>query len=246
LGETESITVDPHKMGYCPYGAGAIVFRHGFLRDFNVEGAAYALDTGLPSQEDLGKFILEGSKPGAAAAAVWFNHRMMPLDTDGYGKILFDLCELAQSFFQLVERENQRLRRARCGFQLLPLSAPETNIVCLMILPARATALSQVDRLNRHLARRFGVRSVSSVQAYDYLVSKTRIEGSMAFLRQHPALGALEADVESVTVLRLVFMNRWVTGTNFDGETYMSDFLATLVAEAEAFLTATPEGSQGG
>lgn len=68
LARTDSVTVDPHKMGYAPYGAGSIVIRHGFLRELVAEGAHYALDTRGLTHEDLGKFILEGSKPGAAAA----------------------------------------------------------------------------------------------------------------------------------------------------------------------------------
>ncbi len=40
-----------------------------------------------PTEQErfLGRWILEGSKPGAAAAAVWLSHRVIPLDVRGYG-----------------------------------------------------------------------------------------------------------------------------------------------------------------
>jgi glutamate/tyrosine decarboxylase-like PLP-dependent enzyme len=249
LGRTDSTTVDPHKMGYSPYGAGAIVIRHGFLRHLVAEGAHYALDTrGLP-HEDLGKFILEGSKPGAAAAAVWFNHRMMPLDLDGYGAHLLDLCRQAQDFHRHALHHDTRLQRREAPFRLMPLTEPETNIVCLLVVPTEARSLAEVDRLNGLCARRFGVRNVESVQEYDYLVSKTRLAADQAFVSEHPLLDGLERNSPSITCLRLVFMNRWVTGETAEGRSYMEDFLESVVEYAteqlaKPALTAPAQASE--
>jgi len=241
LEHTDSITVDPHKMGYAPYGAGAVVVRHGFLRRLVAEGAAYALDTAGGEHEDLGRFILEGSKPGAAAAAVWFNHRMMPLAADGYGSLLLDLCRLAHTFYRAVQDRRERLDNSGAPVTLVPLAVPETNIVCLLIVPRRARSLAEVDRLNRRLAVRFGVRDVDSIQSYDYLVSKTRIPADMPAIAAQPQLAGLKADADTLTCLRLVFMNRWVAGETQDGTPFIEDFLDTLVREAEGFL---PDGGE--
>lgn len=45
---------------------------------------------GLESAEDLflGRFIFEGSKPGAAATAVWLSHKVLPLDERGHGYLI--------------------------------------------------------------------------------------------------------------------------------------------------------------
>ncbi len=235
LPETDSITVDPHKMGYAPYGAGALVIRHGFLRHLVAEGAAYALDTRGMNHEDLGKFILEGSKPGAAAAAVLFNHRMIPLNRDGYGSHLLKLCQQAQDFHRRVMALDLE-QQAGGLFRILPLATPETNIVCLLVLPLAAQSLQQVDRLNDKIALRFGVREVESVQGYDYLVSKTRLDSDTPCIVGHSALAKLPRDAESLTCLRLVFMNRWVEGKTFEGCDYLDDFLATLIEYVEETL----------
>lgn len=228
LHRAVSVTVDPHKMGYAPYGAGAIVLRHGYLRHLVSEGAHYALDTRGLQHEDLGKFILEGSKPGAAAAAVWFNHRMMPLDLDGYGHQLLHLCRLAHVFHSLVTTRNAQLEEDGKPYRLLPVIRPETNIVCLLALPTEAESLREVDELNGKAALRFGVRDLDSVQGYDFLVSKTRLDTSLAFVTSHAPLARLEQDSECLTCLRLVFMNRWVAGEDARGRGYMDGFLDAL------------------
>lgn len=238
---TDSVTVDPHKMGYAPYGAGAIVIRHGFLRELVAEGAHYALDTRGLGHEDLGKFILEGSKPGAAAAAVWLNHRMMPLDLDGYGGHLHDLCRLAQDFYRHVVQQDARLHRQGKAYRLVPLTEPETNIVCLLVVPEAARGLAEVDQLNGRTALRFGVRDVENVQDYDYLVSKTRLAADSPFVRSHPMLASLEPDSSSLTCLRLVFMNRWVAGETSEGRGYMDDFLDSLVEFVDQRLASDQE-----
>lgn len=240
LPETDSVTVDPHKMGYAPYGAGAVVIRHGFLRHLVAEGAPYALDTRGMDHEDLGKFILEGSKPGAAAAAVLFNHRMMTLDRDGYGSHLLALCRLAQDFHRKIAELDQAQRSCGGAFRLLSLARPETNIVCLLALPAGARSLAEVDRLNERLALRFGVREVDSVQAYDYLVSKTRLATDLPFVAGHELLAGLARDCDTLTCLRLVFMNRWAEGETSRGRGYLDDFLATLRAYVDSILQPEP------
>lgn len=81
----DTVTVDPHKAGYIPYAAGALCYRNSQLRHLITFNAAY-----IHSDEDtnMGIYGVEGSKPGAAAAAVWLAHQTVPLDQSGYGQIL--------------------------------------------------------------------------------------------------------------------------------------------------------------
>lgn len=46
----------------------------------------------------LGAYILEGSKAGATAAAVWTAHRVLPLNVTGYGQLIGASIEAAQRF----------------------------------------------------------------------------------------------------------------------------------------------------
>ena len=91
LERADSITIDPHKLGYVPYPAGAFLLRDRRARELVAVDPPYLLPTqGLDSTEDLflGRFIFEGSKPGAAAASVWLSHKVLPLDERGYGYLI--------------------------------------------------------------------------------------------------------------------------------------------------------------
>ena len=86
LGKSDSITVDPHKAGYVPYPAGALCYRNSRLRDL-ISLEAPVIFHGK-SEPTVGIYGIEGSKPGAAAAAVSLAHDVIRPTREGYGKIL--------------------------------------------------------------------------------------------------------------------------------------------------------------
>jgi glutamate/tyrosine decarboxylase-like PLP-dependent enzyme len=234
IGECDSVTVDPHKAGFVPYGAGCIVLKHGFLKDVVAETAPYVLDSSDTTSSNealpqIGRFILEGSKPGAAAAATWFSHRMIPLNMDGYGRQLTELCRIARDFETSI-REGES--SVVSGIRLISVLKPHLNIVCLFALPTSATSYSEINELNAALAARFGVADVLSIQSYDYLLSHTVISKDFPYIQEQPRLMALEQDADAIDVLRLVFMNRWVEKTEASGQSYLQEFHSLLLSEA--------------
>lgn len=86
LGSADSITVDPHKGGYIPYPAGGLCYRNASTRDLVSMKAPVVYHGGV--DPTVGVYGVEGSKPGAAAAAVYLSHRVIRPDQSGYGKIL--------------------------------------------------------------------------------------------------------------------------------------------------------------
>lgn len=70
MGNAESITIDPHKMGYAPYSAGGIAIRDMKMRNVISYFATYVFDTKVAIPDLLGAYMIEGSKAGATAAAV--------------------------------------------------------------------------------------------------------------------------------------------------------------------------------
>ena len=82
----DTITVDPHKAGFVPYAAGALAYRNGGMRQVVAFEAPVVFHGGtVPS---VGVYGIEGSKPGAAAAAVYLSHAVIPADRTGYGRLL--------------------------------------------------------------------------------------------------------------------------------------------------------------
>ena len=86
LGQADSITVDPHKGGYIPYPAGALCYRNAAIRDAISLRAPVVFHS--QAEPTVGVYGVEGSKPGASAAAVWLAHRVIRPDRSGYGRIL--------------------------------------------------------------------------------------------------------------------------------------------------------------
>lgn len=86
LPVADSITVDPHKSGYIPYPAGGLCYRDSNMRNLVSVSSPVVYRGG--AEPTVGIYGVEGSKPGAAAAAVYLSHRVIPTDNTGYGKIL--------------------------------------------------------------------------------------------------------------------------------------------------------------
>ncbi|MBK1989922.1 decarboxylase [Sphaerospermopsis aphanizomenoides BCCUSP55] len=85
LTHADSITADPHKSGYIPYPAGALCYRNSAMRDLVTFKAPYVAHG--EAEPTIGIYGVEGSKPGAAAAAVYLSHKVIRPTKSGYGKI---------------------------------------------------------------------------------------------------------------------------------------------------------------
>ena len=83
---TDTITIDPHKSGFIPYPAGGLCYRNGAMRQLIAYTAPVVYHDGR--DETVGTYGIEGSKPGAAPASVYLSHAVIPLNRNGYGRLL--------------------------------------------------------------------------------------------------------------------------------------------------------------
>ena len=156
MNKADSVTIDPHKMGYVPYPAGIVAFKNGMVTDFLAHKAQYIseIEEGIkdisdhPTIHAIGPYILEGSKPGAAAAACWLSHKSIPLEAEGHGKIIKTSVLSAQRltnnlqnhrfYYNIVEKQIaqwDKQSKANHPFTFFPLYEPDTNIVCFIAMP---------------------------------------------------------------------------------------------------------------
>ncbi len=117
LGKVDSITVDPHKSGYIPYPAGALCYRNSAMRDL-VSFSAPVVFHG-DAEPTVGIYGVEGSKPGAAVAAVYLSHKVIRPSKSGYGKII------GQALFSCRKLYARLLSMAKDSdpFVVVPLNA---------------------------------------------------------------------------------------------------------------------------
>ena len=101
LSDCDSIVVDPHKHGLQPYGCGCILFSDPSVGKFYQHDSPYTYFTSKDLH--LGEISLECSRPGAAAAALWFTLKCIPLLPDaGLGAILTKTRRAALEFSKLI------------------------------------------------------------------------------------------------------------------------------------------------
>lgn len=150
MSETNSITIDPHKMGYVPYAAGGIVISDKRMLDAISFFAAYVFEKGMDVPSLLGSYILEGSKAGATAASVWAAHRVLPLNITGYGRLIGASVEGAQRFYQKI-KSTQVLDIDGVKVKLEALVEPDFNMVDFALNVEGNKDLEKMNQLNLDL-----------------------------------------------------------------------------------------------
>jgi anti-sigma regulatory factor (Ser/Thr protein kinase) len=252
LKEVDSVTVDPHKLGFVPYPAGAIVFRDGRVKDLVAQEAAYALGGRTirqPGEIHIGKYILEGSKPGAAAAATFLSHRVVPLDENGYGAVLGQTLRIARTFHARILRCAEAIQDE---FIFQPLTLPDTNILNCAFNPAGNDQLDLMNRFSLALYRELHIDATSPVQTRHFMVSHAELSYDIygpsalrAFVQdrmgiqeryfvssadaaQRRAAGATGYD-DVVVVLRTTLMNPFILEPVRGEKDYIELFLETLL-----------------
>ncbi len=195
LGGADSITIDPHKHGLSPYGAGSVLYRDERLKKPLLNTTPYTYH--LADRPNLGMVTLEGSRPGAAAAACWLTHRVLPLTSAGFGAIVGSGLRAARALHGLTARS--RLAR--------PLHEPDLDILCLVRLPgdtgAGVLTATAINRATEAVYNRF---SAGALEWPAVILSRFNVPSDIAAR----ALGELKTDASSVTALRLVLMKHWL------------------------------------
>ncbi|HEU4965360.1 MAG TPA: pyridoxal-dependent decarboxylase [Bacilli bacterium] len=105
IPQVDSITIDPHKSGFIPYPTGGLCYRNSMMRSMVTFNAPEIYHN--TADQSIGIYTVQGSSPGAAAAAVCLSHRVIPLNQAGYGKILGESTFTVKKFYsQLVTMED--------------------------------------------------------------------------------------------------------------------------------------------
>ena len=243
LAEADSITIDPHKLGYVPYPAGAILFRDGRARELVAVDPPYLLPTrGLGSDEDLflGRFIFEGSKPGAAAAAVWLSHKVLPLDERGYGHLLERTVAGARYLHRTLT--DARLE----PFRVVMLPEPDINIVCFVLDHPEADTLEAVNALNEGVYERMSLNHPGA--SPEYIITRTRFQSPMYDGAADPILEELDGPTPEawrqsgdagLVVLRCTVMDPFLAPEAQDrGTDHVRGFVGALERAAHEALGA--------
>lgn len=256
LSRADSITVDPHKLGYIPYGAGAFICRDHRLMLLTAQDAPYLFDPDNQEGGDgyrqifrgLGRFILEGSKSGAAAAAVYVTHRVLPLDHENFGRIPRATIHATEYFFDRAQELAGELRDV--AVVTIPFE-PDSNLICLAVNLRGNRRLARMNAFGRRLYRQLRVDTGRPLQVREFFGSSTVVSGRAlgadeahrvctelgvdpATLREEPD----DPDVEAsgIFLLRHTLMNPWLEDevNDINYIDLYCQYLARLIREESA------------
>jgi glutamate/tyrosine decarboxylase-like PLP-dependent enzyme len=214
IARADSVTLDPHKLGYVPYACGAIVTRNQSLYRCRRVAAPY-----LEESEDTPvdwATTLEGSRSAAGASAVWLSARTLPFSAEGFGRIMYKTIEAKEAFFQSLNSVT--------GIKVVTPS--DTNILCF----ALARPNDSIATLNGRTRRLYEFIE----QGPDFSVSRTRL-GRASYDKMINRLchewEIADDQVSDLFVIRLVLMNPFIISKEMN-----TDFEIAFKLMLEAFL----------
>jgi len=242
--QTDSITLDPHKWGFVPYPAGAVLFRDYRVRDAIGYAAPY-----LPTEDRtgfggfLGRWTLEGSRPGAPAVSAYLSQTVVPLDDSGHGVFVRDGIAAARA---IVESLEDRFQEGPLQFRLV--AEPDTVGFCFVLTPRTSTiSVAEQNALTRKLWTRLNVDGREDVGSYRYILSKTELDVAAYRDVLQRMLGPdaiLEDDDDPVMLLRGFVLNPFVATWNRRTPSFADTFAEHLATVAESIYPASV-GSNG-
>ncbi|WP_406672384.1 pyridoxal phosphate-dependent decarboxylase family protein, partial [Natronospira sp.] len=178
IRHADTVTVDPHKLGYLPFGVGAFIARNREITALLGESAAYVFDeAGDNSDTDtllrnLGRYILEGSKPGSMAAATYVTHRVFPLDHRHFGKLTEVTIHSTEYLFDRLQETADRLRgKARL---VVPFE-PDTNLICIAVNPEGNRSVPVMNRFCQGIYEQLRVTPDRAPQTREFFGSRTNV-----------------------------------------------------------------------
>lgn len=248
LGRTDSVTVDPHKLGYLPYGSGAFVCRDHRATALLAEAADYVFhdtraDDYLARYRRLGQFVPEGSKSGAAAAAVYVTHKVLPLDHVHFGRLPRQTVLAAEAFHAGSGRLAAAV--ADVAHVVVPF-APDSNLVCLAINPLGNRNLAAANAFARRLHDELRSDPGQPLQLKQFFGSMTTLRpdavGEVEMERILASVGIDPAtldpdgdDADRLVILRHTLMNPYLID-HANGISYIELYLAHLGRRIRALL----------
>src|SRR2546426_2302736 len=180
IGEADSIVIDPHKHGLQPYGCGCVLFRDPEAGRLYKHDSPY---TYFSSAElHLGEISLECSRPGAAAAALWATHRLLPLKKGG---------EFARGLERGRKAALALFGKVRADVRFVTAFSPELDIV---VFAPKATSVSEASVLSRKIFEAAARRDLHLAVA----------ELPVRFWEEN--LGTTKRDRETIACLRSVLL----------------------------------------
>ena len=212
IRRVNSVTLDPHKLGYVPYSSGAFLSANAREYFASAVDAPY-LD--FEPERDRGPQTIEGSRSAAGAVATWLTARTIGLDADGYGRIL-----------QRTVQARKRLQRSLLELNIPVRVAPSTSNILTFCVAHEGEPLSATNARTHALYQFFSPQRDSP-----FFVSRTTLRFSAYQAMLEPFIESWDAvqDADELMMIRLCIMNPFIDSRETDVD-FIAEFARALDA----------------
>ncbi len=190
MAKADSVTLDPHKLGYVPYACGAFVVPDQIHYRVSAFDAKYIQS---PTKGiDRWMKTLEGSRSAAGATATWMTAKTIGMDSGGYGRILGRTILARNRLKEEIQEQCEDLRI---------LQSQELNLLSLVHLGS-AQKLSEVNRQTGRLVQAVNVTR-------EFMVSQTVLKRPeyQKLIESHCQRWNIEMDDSGLVLFRMTIMN---------------------------------------
>jgi glutamate/tyrosine decarboxylase-like PLP-dependent enzyme len=188
IRRSDSVTLDPHKLGYVPYACGAFLTRDA---QRYVASSFQAPYIDRATNNDKWACTLEGSRSAAGAAATWLTGRTMGYGPDRFGAMLAGTIGTCDVFRSALSDAIPNIRFLHS----------DTNILCFSFAD-EGEALSKANARTAKVFARFQ-------DDPNFCVSKTTLSADSygAMIDAHIERHGGTRDCDQLVLARCVFMN---------------------------------------
>jgi glutamate/tyrosine decarboxylase-like PLP-dependent enzyme len=220
----DSITIDPHKLGYVPYSSGAILVQDRQDYMITAHDAPYIR---YRSIHDRGKFTLEGSRSAGGATATWLAAETIGFHQSGYGLIL------ARTI--LIRRRLEAELEAS-GLPVCIAPGSDTNILCFHAA-RKNEPLSLTNKRTESLYNSFTGDGKNK-----FFVSKTVLFWTdyEAYLNRMTNRWTATVDEQRLVMIRLCIMNPFFDSKEMNTDFYRA-WLDSLRTNLELVMSEHPQ-----
>lgn len=193
ISRAESLSLDPHKLGYVPYSCGSFICadeRNYLLEEVE---APYVFSQGC---KEPGLYTIEGSRAATGPTATWLTSKTLGFTAQGIGRILEKNLSARKSL-------EKKLHDLSCPFLVAPFA--QTNVLCLA-LGFRGENLSLINKRTEHTYSKLSADS-------KIFVSKTILskEAYRKYIDNFSESWGINNDCESLFLIRMCLMNPFLT-----------------------------------
>lgn len=190
IARSNSVTLDPHKLGYVPYSSGTFLCKHE--RDYSIK--SFTGPYIVSDANTLGNFTLEGSRSAAGAVATFTSIKSFE-SVQGYSRIL------KRTLAAKTEFETQL---KDLSINIYCPGGLDTNIVCFTPI-GKVQNLSKLNEQTLKLYKKME-------DSHQYWISKTKLDSKSfrLLISSFCSEYNIVEDCETLDLLRLTLMNPFV------------------------------------